>query len=59
MDPRPPEHALVYLDDEERQGLGFPRRTEQSDGIEGTLDKVIGRRGTRSSNTATDPSTAT
>jgi hypothetical protein len=49
--PGRPEHALVYLDDEERQGVGFPRRTEQGDGIEETLGRVIDRRGTRSSTT--------
>jgi hypothetical protein len=46
--PGRPEHALVYLNDEERQGMGFPGRTRHSDGIEEVLEKVIDRRGTRS-----------
>jgi hypothetical protein len=47
--PGRPEHALVYLDDEERQGLGFPRRTDQCDGVEEALNKVIDRHRTRGS----------
>jgi hypothetical protein len=36
--PDVPEHALVYLDDEQRHGLGFPK------GIEGVLQRVIDHR---------------